>query len=338
MELEVLRHQGIPETSIVSIRAGGTRRQAQLSQLDRPLKFPSGPESVNTFKIDVLDLLGTARLAYNPTESEYCLTLDPAGDSSPPNMELVFCVRRPGEAGSAARSSAVAGKDAEGAEGDAATDDEKTRDQKKEMAAREYLDKHGLTTFMQFLMQSLMKDKPADPYSFLQKQVTKRMVTELSRNVAGEKVEIPDDKGLEKLITTFTSKAPASVTPEQLAVLEREAAAAGAQLRADNARLRETAEQLKNRYGQLLQETAMLQMQTTDEGGSAPAGPQLPPAMPGESPQLIAYREIAQMQDEVSHLAKENADLVAQLATMRSSIDAVRGEIDDMGKNVPQAA
>jgi len=337
MELEVLRHHGIPESSIVSIRAGGTRRQAQLSQLDRPLKFPAGPESVNTFKIDVLDMLGTARLAYNPSESEYCLTLDPASDAGPTNMELVFCVRRPGEAGPT--SAGAKGGDAGGEDGVAAvTDDEKSRDQKKEVAAREYLDKHGLTTFMQFLMQSLMKDKPADPYSFLQKQVTKRMVTELSRNVAGEKVDVPDDKGLEKLISTFTSRAPASVTPDQLALLEREAAAAGAQLKADNARLRETAEQLKSRYGQLLQETAQLQMQTADEGGAAPAGPQLPPAVPGESAQLTAYREIAHMQDEVSSLAKENADLVAQLATMRSSIDSVRGEIDDLNEKVPQPA
>jgi len=333
MELEVLRHQGIPESSIVSIRAGGTRRQAQLNQLERPLKFPVGPEGVNTFKIDVLDLLGTARLAYNPSESEYCLTLDPANESSQ-SMELVFCVRRPGEAGSGSKA-AAATADA-GAEAEAPhTDDEKSLNQKKEVAARDYLEKHGLTSFMQFLMQSLMKDKPADPYSFLQKQVTKRMVTELSRNVAGEKVEVPDDKGLEKLISTFTTKAPTSVTPEQLAVLEREAAAAGAQLKADNAKLRETAEQLKSRYGQLLHETAQLQMQGTEEGG---AGPQLPPPLPDESPQLVAYREIAQMQEEVSGLAKENAELVAQLATMRSSIDAVRGEIDDMNKSVPQPA
>merc|ERR1719414_1403760 len=157
---------------------------------------------------------------------------------------MTFAVRRPGDPPRVRPA----------ADGEPASptmeDDPKSNEKKKENAARDYLDKHGLTAFMQFLMQSLMKDKPADPYSFLQKQVTKRMVTELSRNVAGEKVDIPDEKGLEKLITTFTGKAPAAVTPEQLAALEHEAAAAGAQLRADNAKLRETAEQLKSRYGQ----------------------------------------------------------------------------------------
>lgn len=325
MELEVLRHHGIPESSIISIRAGGTRRQAQLSQLDRPLKFPSGPEGITAFKIDVLEPLGTARLAYNPAESEYCLSFEAAGEgAASAGMELAFCVRRQGEG-------PAAGEEAPG------TDDERLRDQRKELAAREYLDRHGLTAFMQFLMQSLMKDKPADPYSFLQKQVTKRMVTELSRSVTGEKVDVPEEKGLERLITTFTSKAPAGVTPEQLAELEREAAAAGDQLRADNAKLRETAEQLKSRYGQLLQETAQLQMQASEDGmGEATSVARLPPPTQGEPPQLAAYREIAQMQDDVSCLAKENAALVAQLASMRSSIDAVRTEIDEMHKTLPQ--
>lgn len=328
----MLRHYGIPESSVISIRAGGTRRQATLNQLDRPLKFPIGPEGISTFKVDVLDLLGSARLAYNPAESEYSLSLEPAVEGGgPTNMELAFVVRRQGEeprqaaGGGAGVGRGDGGGFGEGGDVDP-TDDEKAKDKKKELAAREYLEKHGLTSFMQFLMQSLMKDKPADPYSFLQKQVTKRMVTELSRSVAGEKVDIPDEKGLEKLIKTFTSQQPSGVTPEQLAVLEREAAAAGEQLRADNAKLREVADQLKSRYGQLLQETAQLQMQASEhDGGSAP---QMPPQMPEESPQLAAYREIAAIQDEVSALARENSALVAQLATMRSSIDAVRGEID----------
>jgi len=325
MEVEVLRHTGIPESSVLSIRAGGTRRQAQLSQLDRPLKFPYGPEGVSTFKIDVLDLLGTARLPYNPGESEYSLAIDPVDEKGTNvSMEVVFSVRRPGEERQPRpeANASVCDPDLPN------TDDEKAKDQKKENAAKDYLDKHGLTAFMQFLMQSLMKDKPADPYSFLQKQVTKRMVTELSRNVAGEKVDIPEDKGLEKLISTFTSKAPGVVTPEQLAELEKEAAAAGEQLRSDNAKLKETAEQLKLRYGELLRETAQLQMQATENDTSTL--PPMPPKTADETPQLAAYREIAQIQEEVSALAKENSALVAQLATMRSSIDSVRGEIDDL--------
>ncbi|CAK0861055.1 unnamed protein product [Prorocentrum cordatum] len=174
----------------------------------------------------------------------------------------------------------------------AAADEE--RDRRKEQDARQYLEKHGLTNFMQFLMQSLMKDKPANPYSFLQKQVTKRMVSEVSRTIAGDRIDLlVEDKGLDTLLEKFSSgEVPLEVTPEQLAQLERDAAAAGEQLRADNARLRETAARLKEKYGQLVEETTNLQKQVLPDTQF----PMMPAPQPGESQQLAAYREIAHMQ------------------------------------------
>eukprot|EP00438_Fugacium_kawagutii_P017345 Skav229815 [mRNA] locus=scaffold567:394599:404831:- [translate_table: standard] len=44
MELEVVRYSGIPESSILSVRIGSTRRLVHLNQLERPLKFPVRPE------------------------------------------------------------------------------------------------------------------------------------------------------------------------------------------------------------------------------------------------------------------------------------------------------
>jgi len=324
MELEVLHHNGIPQTGVISIRAGGTRRQAQLASLDRPFKFPTRPEECNTFKVDVLDLLGSGRLAYNPSEDEYSLVLEPAeGVSASPDessgMEVAFRVR-----------SSDGEKAAELGEEAAAADEE--RDRRKEQDARQYLEKHGLTNFMQFLMQSLMKDKPANPYSFLQKQVTKRMVSEVSRTIAGDRIDLlVEDKGLDTLLEKFSSgEVPLEVTPEQLAQLERDAAAAGEQLRADNARLRETAARLKEKYGQLVEETTNLQKQVLPDTQF----PMMPAPQPGESQQLAAYREIAHMQDEITALAKENADLVSQLVGMRKTIDSVYCEIDDLQTNI----
>jgi len=323
MEILVNKRSGIPETAIISIRAGGTRRQAPVTQLDRPLKFPSNPDENTSFKVDVLDQLGSARVAYNPSEHEYSLALesmDPNPSCLSTGMEVSFKVRRAGEELPDFKTGQLQ---------DTQQDPEMETAKRTEASARDYLEKHGLTSFMQFLMQSLMKDKPADPYSFLQKQVTKRMVTEVSRSVAGDKVDLLlEDKGLETLLQKFTNaEAPMEVTTEQLEQLERDAAAAGEQLRADNARLRETAEQLKTRYGQLLQETA--QLQEEERNREAPkATADMPPIPQGESPQLAAYREIAQMQDDISSLAKENADLVSELAKMRASIDQVHGEIE----------
>lgn len=337
MELEVLRHHGIPESGIISIRAGGTRRQAQISTLDRPLKFPCEPGQGTTFKVDILDLLGSGRLAYNPGENEYSLSLDSAcgGDD---DMEVAFRVRRAGDPAFGETTSPVGGGGAE-PRGGAEPKDDRSRDARKEAAARDYLEKHGLTAFMQFLMQSLMKDKPPDPYSFLQKQVTKRMVTEVSRSVAGDKVDLLEDKGLETLLKKFNSTdAPLEVTVEQLEQLERDAAAAGEQLRTDNVRLRETAEQLKYRYGQLIEESAFIHKQAAAKAGLIMDGePRMPPVAYGESPQMATYREIARMQDDISDLARENADLVAELANMRAAVETAHVEMDEMQDYMPRA-
>ncbi|CAE8593196.1 unnamed protein product, partial [Polarella glacialis] len=114
-------------------------------------------------------------------------------------------------------------------------DRDKAKDKLKEASARDYLEKHGLTTFMQFLMQSLMKDKPSDPYSFLQRQVTKRMMVN-----APEITLLPEDSDLESLLTKLAMEAPVDISCEDLELLEREAAIAGEQLRKDNLLLKET--------------------------------------------------------------------------------------------------
>lgn len=323
MELEVLHHSGIPETGIISIRAGSTRRQAQLATLDRAFKFPNEPEECSTFKVDVLNMLGSARLAYNPSEDQYSLMLDPVeGGAVQPDessgMEVAFRVRRCDNA------------KGEGVEDATAQEASQDRDKQKEQDARQYLEKHGLTTFMQFLMQSLMKDKPANPYSFLQKQVTKRMVSEVSRSIGGDRIDmLLEDKGLDALIQNLSSgEAPFEVTAEQLEQLERDARLAGEQLRADNARLRETAASLKQKYGQLLEETAELQRTLP-----AAEAPELPAVHDAASSQVAAYREIAQKQGEITALAQENAALVSQLGDMRMQIDSIYSDINDMKAN-----
>lgn len=323
MELEVLRDHcsGIPETGVISIRAGGTRRQAQLATLDRPFKFPNTPEECSTFKVDVLNLLGSGRLAYDPSEDQYALSLEPPeGDeegAAAGSMEVAFRVRRnDGERG------VMEGGEDTG---------EQDADKRREQEARQYLEKHGLTSFMQFLMQSLMKDKPSNPYSFLQKQVTKRMVTEVSRSVAGDRIGdlLLEDKDLDSLVQKFSSpEALAEVTPEQLAQLERDAALAGDQLREDNARLRETKARLKEKYMQISGEMSELHKQLPAE--EAADLPEMPPPQLGESPQMATYREIAHMQGEITSLAKENAALVTQLAGMRTQMDQVHNEIQDI--------
>jgi len=44
MELLLEGFEGVSRDSIVSIRAGSVRRQAPLSSIDKPFKFPCAPE------------------------------------------------------------------------------------------------------------------------------------------------------------------------------------------------------------------------------------------------------------------------------------------------------
>mmetsp|Transcript_10833 Transcript_10833/g.28015 ORF Transcript_10833/g.28015 Transcript_10833/m.28015 type:complete len:319 (-) Transcript_10833:84-1040(-) len=298
MEVEVLRYHGIPETSVISIRAGSTRRQVNVSSLDRPLKFPGGPDQCGTFKVDVLDLLGSARVAFDPSESEYCLSLDPADESSQRVMEVAFSIRRQGEPRRGGYMSD---------EGCAGTGDEHSSDERRELNAREYLEKHGLTSFMQFLMQSLMKDKPADPYAFLQRQVSKRMVREVSKRAKSQ------DGGLDPVLEQTEASA---VSTDELAALASEAAMARDQLKEDNRRLKEMTTEMKKRLGV-----------ATAEVHSVPASP-THQACPGESPQAVAYREIAKMQEEVMRVARENGKLVEEMSQMRTKMDEARDEIE----------
>jgi len=307
MEVEVLHHHGIPVTSVISIRAGSTRRQAHLSQLDRPFKFPIKPEECTAVKVDILDLSGSARVACQAGVRDYSVPLEsPIEGESATGMEVDLRLKPLGGGG----------KDA----GKASDDEDHARDKKKEAAAKAYLEKHGLTGFMQFLIQSLMKDKPEDPYAFLQRQVTKRMMA--SQAACGE--IIPEESRAGDLLVKLSQEAGESVPADQLQDLEKKAEQAGEQLRKDNEELKETVSKLKSRYKTMLVENSQLEVQSKETPGGRMAQTTSPMRLDA------TFGNLAMMQDEVSTLAAENAELVSELVRIRQAVDSIRDEIDDL--------
>lgn len=316
MEVRVLKTFNIPDKAFLSVRSGATRRQAQVSLLEKPLSFPKAPDENTTFKVDVLDLVGSGRLAYNPTETEYMLPIESLmEDGSLTNMEIMFAVRPTDGAAAAA--------------GPIASEGEADPDEKREQNARDYLEKHGLVTFMHFLMQSLMKDKPAEPYTFLQKQCTMRMVTEVQEKAARGEPLTAADRPAEAPEGLMAGQGD-SASLEQLNALRNEASAAGERLREDNEQLRATAAGLRNEYQGMLDRVGKENVPLDEHGIEIPQTKPMPPEHCNEAPQIAAYREIARVQDEVTHLAKENAGLVNQLAQMRALVDAIRLEMADL--------
>jgi len=285
-----------------------------LSQLDRPFKFPIKPEELATLKVDILDLAGTARIACTPDVSEYQVPLDSPVEGDPATgMEVTMRIT-------------PANGTTSGAEGSHPAAEAQEADKRKEQNAKMYLEKHGLTSFMQFLIQSLMKDKPDDPYIFLQRQITKRLM--VSGAPDGLSVSEQDAK-LDALLSKMSTEAGEAVPAEELLQLEKQAAEASEQLKKDNFELKATVDKLKERYKSLLAENTMLQ-QEAGEGTDGAGGTTVPPPPKATGLENSVFGGLAEMQDEVTHLAMENASLVNELSRMREAVDSVRGEINEL--------
>eukprot|EP00930_Biecheleria_cincta_P009603 TRINITY_DN111375_c0_g1_i1.p1 TRINITY_DN111375_c0_g1~~TRINITY_DN111375_c0_g1_i1.p1 ORF type:complete len:299 (-),score=69.99 TRINITY_DN111375_c0_g1_i1:88-984(-) len=294
MEVEIRGHHGIPASSVISIRAGRTRRQAHISQLDRSFKFPLKVEECSSVKVDILDLAGTARIACKPGVNEYAIPLEtPIAGDEYTGMEVDLRLSPLGDSGGGTNG----GKREEA--------ECQTRD-KKQTDAKAYLEKHGVTGFMQFVMQSLMKDKPDDPYAFLQRQITKRMMDiDANHSTSSEKSQLED------LLAQLSQPTSDWVTEEQLQDLEKKAELAAEQLRNDNEELASTSAKMKGRYKALVM--------TGDPAGRCLAG----------DAQLDAtFGSLSAMQRDVTDLTQENAALVTELVRIQEAVQSMQDEID----------
>lgn len=320
----MLGTRGLPQSSILSVSAGGMRKQVQVSAIDGPLRFSAKANEISQIRIDVMDTLGRARLPYQPTEQQYTLPLEalstaPANVS--PNMELDVVVR-------------PVGLDSP------ANPKVEESHQRRETDANGYLEEQGLVNFMQFLLHSLMQDKPADPYPFIQRQVAMQVAAKSGNSIPPSPSNYPAfSSGMPMLTvpTVDTSLAPEyntlleSLTPQaassmqkgEIMNLEREAEEARARLLADNEQLRETAMQMNLEYERLMRESSLLNEQLNAKR-----------AAKAESQTQQAYSEIEKLQNDVKQLARENAALVSKLARGREMIDLVRQDVLQIQRDI----
>ncbi|CAK0857788.1 unnamed protein product, partial [Prorocentrum cordatum] len=99
--------EGVSRDSIISIRAGSVRRQAPLSSIDKPFKFPCTPEDCGSIKVDVFDHVGSARGFISGGQRDYQLRCEPRGSQgageraaggAAQGMQVSFAVRPTGQA------------------------------------------------------------------------------------------------------------------------------------------------------------------------------------------------------------------------------------------------
>eukprot|EP00931_Biecheleriopsis_adriatica_P041482 TRINITY_DN23703_c0_g1_i1.p1 TRINITY_DN23703_c0_g1~~TRINITY_DN23703_c0_g1_i1.p1 ORF type:complete len:2979 (-),score=657.34 TRINITY_DN23703_c0_g1_i1:1-8937(-) len=148
MEVVVEKTSGIPEGSILSIRAGNVRRQGTLPA-DKPVRFASASlTDASPFKVDVFAPLGSSRVVLKPKPEHYTVNL---GTDNGKPMLLDLLVKEIG-----------------GAE-----PEPKLSPTKKEngTATQAYLEQHEIVHFIQNLMTSMLADKPDDPYAYMSKHL-----------------------------------------------------------------------------------------------------------------------------------------------------------------------
>eukprot|EP00930_Biecheleria_cincta_P074046 TRINITY_DN6127_c0_g3_i2.p1 TRINITY_DN6127_c0_g3~~TRINITY_DN6127_c0_g3_i2.p1 ORF type:complete len:2608 (+),score=545.13 TRINITY_DN6127_c0_g3_i2:58-7881(+) len=144
MEVLVEGSDGIPDGSILSIRAGSVRRQGTLPA-DKPVRFANtSPLDASPFKVDVFAPLGGSRVVLKPRGDRYSLDL---GQNGQKRMRLDLLVKELG--GKEVPEPRPSPK----------------KDPKNE--TQNYLEQHELVHFVQNLMAGVLADKPEDPYAYM---------------------------------------------------------------------------------------------------------------------------------------------------------------------------
>lgn len=199
MELHVVSTEGIPEGCVLSVRAGSTRRQAPVAA-DRPFRFPTAVSEATPFKVDILEPIASARLIFRPgeerrTDCQYLIPLESASEpqdaplkekeeeekkkaQQDPAMAVTIAVKPSEDKGDDDKAKASGEGDNAG---DGSRPGSSTRNRRSSAsstssrhgqasAAREYLDQHNLVEFTQLLVQSVIKEQPERPYSFMARQ------------------------------------------------------------------------------------------------------------------------------------------------------------------------
>jgi len=174
MELKLLGARGLPEGSLVSIKIGTIRRQAAIGS-GKPYRFGGIGEGKQQMKVDIYAPVAHARLLIEPCEAKCTVQLE--GSSSAAlgkgrllgvqDMALDFSV-----------SGSLSGADFPASDNDncsnqasrpssALSDRNAARRHQVALETQPYFEQHHLMEVMQVLLQSVIKDKPADPYTYM---------------------------------------------------------------------------------------------------------------------------------------------------------------------------
>lgn len=168
--------EGVDADTIVSIRAGSTRRQAHAST-SQAFAFPSLPLNARPFKVELLRSIGTSEVTVKPNCEVYDL-----GFQGEANRSMKLRVKE------ADRAMGGGGK----TEDTQAVPCEISRSEKEERKAvaaaegRSYLEKFNILHFVQEMLQHIIREKPEDPFGSMARYLQKSALANDSDHISND--------------------------------------------------------------------------------------------------------------------------------------------------------
>jgi len=215
MEVLLLEAVGLPAGCLLSVRAGAARRQAPAVPDKLRFSFPVVPKSKEAVKVDLLMPIGGTVLDFmGAGVTDISL---PGLDGEKDGMRMSLKVQE-------VQNGSMDMNSAEDKKGAARGDGTARRRHREALSARNYLDQHGLLTWLQVLFQDLIRDQPADPWSYVEGK------TAMARQSAGGHVSSWSRPGSAQW-KEAGSKAP--VEPSEVEVLRKQAGVGLAEADAD---------------------------------------------------------------------------------------------------------
>mmetsp|Transcript_19604 Transcript_19604/g.55105 ORF Transcript_19604/g.55105 Transcript_19604/m.55105 type:complete len:751 (-) Transcript_19604:188-2440(-) len=183
MDIFLLHGEGIPEGSFLSIQAGQLRREV-LAEKGQSIKFPKGAASCGEITVQIVKVLGEAKLALPSLNKKYVLEMDQKHGR---RLSCELEIRRPAELlgndqslgvnpqsppsptvktpNSTSRNSGTASSSA-------------SRRLGESLSTQQYMDKHSLAQIMQAVLKTTVKNRPSNPLSYMAQQLQAAEFTE----------------------------------------------------------------------------------------------------------------------------------------------------------------
>jgi len=213
MEVSLLEADGIPEGCIISVRAGTTRRQAAV-EAGKPCKlaFPKGVSYANPFKVDLLAPLGDTTFEVNNASEKYPFEVKSRYGGK--SMHVTLRVRE--DSSKAACLDELDGlhsvhQSIGESLNTSCSGETSARRHQAALGQRAYFDSHNLLSWVHDLMQDLARDRPEDPWSYIDASTASARKKSKSATAAASATSAPSAAMQQDCSTP--SAGPASLTP-----------------------------------------------------------------------------------------------------------------------------